>query len=384
MAYKFLVPKTIISGKDAIEQAAQQMSDLGRKALIVTDKIMVKIGNVSKLTDVLNKSNVEYEIFDGVNSEPTDIIIGEGIEVYKNSECDFLIAVGGGSPIDAAKAIGVMVQSSGNISDYMGKVINTSIPPLVAIPTTAGTGSEATQFTIISDTKNNVKMLLKGPSLIPILAIVDPEFTITSPQGVTSATGIDALTHAVEAYTSRLAQPLSDTFALSAIKRIFGNLRMAYSEGSNFEARNQMSLGALEAGIAFNNSSVTIIHGMSRPIGALFHVPHGISNAMLIVECLKFAIDGAADRFCEIAKAVEIYKEGMSDIEASKALIEEIKNLCDYLKIPTLEGYGIKYDDFIKHIDKMAEDALISGSPSNTMKQPTKEDIIKIYENLWK
>lgn len=384
MAYKFLVPKTVISGKDAIEEAAQQMSDLGKKALIVTDKIMVKIGNVSKLTDVLNKSNVEYEIFDGVNSEPTDIIIGEGVEAYKNSRCDFLIAVGGGSPIDAAKAIGVMVQSSGNISDYMGKIINTSIPPLVAIPTTAGTGSEATQFTIISDTKNNVKMLLKGPSLIPILAIVDPEFTMTSPQGVTSATGIDALTHAVEAYTSRLSQPLSDTFALSAIKRIFGNLRTAYSDGNNFEARNQMSLGALEAGIAFNNSSVTIIHGMSRPIGALFHVPHGISNAMLIVECLKFAIDGAADRFCEIAKTVGIYKEGMSDIEASKALIEEIKNLCDYLKIPTLKGYGIKYEDFIKHIDKMAEDALASGSPSNTKKQPTKEDIIKIYEDLWK
>jgi 1,3-propanediol dehydrogenase len=309
------------------------MKELGRKALIVTDNIMVNIGNVSKLTKVLDSVGVKYEIYSDVNREPTDTIVDKGIELYKSNKCDFLIAIGGGSPIDAMKAIGAMITNPGQITDYMGKIIKNSTPPLVAIPTTAGTGSEATQFTIISDTKNNVKMLLIGPTLIPTLAVVDPELTMTSPANVTAATGIDALTHAVEAYTSRKAQPLSDTFALSAIKRIFANLRQASADGKNFEARNEMSLGALEAGIAFNNSSVTIVHGMSRPIGALFHVPHGMSNAVLIGECLEFAIEGASERFANIAKVIGIYEEGMTDMEAAKELVEEIKKLCKDIQI---------------------------------------------------
>lgn len=383
MAYKFLVPKNIVSGKGAVEEAGMYMKELGRKALIVTDNIMVNIGNVSKLTKVLDSVGVQYEIYSDVNREPTDTIVDKGIELYKSNKCDFLIAIGGGSPIDAMKAIGAMITNPGQITDYMGKIIKNSTPPLVAIPTTAGTGSEATQFTIISDTKNNVKMLLIGPTLIPTLAVVDPELTMTSPANVTAATGIDALTHAVEAYTSRKAQPLSDTFALSAIKRIFANLRQASADGKNFEARNEMSLGALEAGIAFNNSSVTIVHGMSRPIGALFHVPHGMSNAVLIGECLEFAIEGASERFANIAKVIGIYEEGMTDMEAAKELVEEIKKLCKDIQIPTLKDYGINEEEFFKSIDKMAEDALASGSPANTIKQPNKQDVVDIYKKIW-
>ncbi|MCY6483060.1 iron-containing alcohol dehydrogenase [Clostridium aestuarii] len=382
MANKFLVPNNIVSGKGAIEEAGNYIKELGSKALIVTDKIMIEIGNVSKVTDVLEKVGVEYKVYNDVNSEPTDVIVEKGIELYKNNKCDFLIAIGGGSPIDAMKAIGAMVANPGHITDYMGKVINNPTP-LVAIPTTAGTGSEATQVTIISDTKNNVKMLLMGPTLIPKLSVVDAELTMTAPSNVTAATGIDALTHAVEAYTSRKAQPLSDTFALSAIKRIFGNLRQVCKNGKDFEARNQMSLGALEAGIAFNNSSVTIIHGMSRPIGALFHVPHGISNAVLIGECLEFAIEGATERFADIAKVIGIYKDGMSDMEAAKELVAEIKKLCKDIEIPTLEEYGIDEDEFLTNIDKMANDALASGSPANTIRQPEKEDVMDIYKKLW-
>lgn len=382
MAYKFLVPKNIVSGKGAVEEAGTYIKELGTKALIVTDNIMVNIGNVSKLTNVLDSVGVQYEIYSDVNCEPTDTIVEKGIELYKSNKCDFLIAIGGGSPIDAMKAIGAMITNPGQITDYMGKIIKNSTP-LVAIPTTAGTGSEATQFTIISDTKNNVKMLLIGPSLIPTLAVVDPELTMTSPANVTATTGIDALTHAVEAYTSRKAQPLSDTFALSAIKRIFTNLRQASTDGKNFEARNEMSLGALEAGIAFNNSSVTIVHGMSRPIGALFHVPHGMSNAVLIGECLEFAIEGAPERFADIAKAIGIYKEGMTDMEASKELVAEIKKLCKDIQIPTLKEYGIDEEKFLNSIDKMAEDALASGSPANTIKQPNKQDVVNIYKRIW-
>ncbi|MCY6369446.1 iron-containing alcohol dehydrogenase [Clostridium ganghwense] len=383
MAHKFLIPKNIISGKGAIQEAGTYIKELGTRALIVTDNIMVNIGNVSKVTNVLDNVGVKYEIYSDVNCEPTDTIVERGIELYKNNKCDFLIGIGGGSPIDAMKAIGAMITNPGHITDYMGKVIKNPTPPLVAVPTTAGTGSEATQFTIISDTKNNVKMLLKGPILIPILAVIDAELTMTAPPNVTAATGIDALTHAVESYTSRVAQPLSDTFALSAIKRIFNNLRKAYNDGKDFEARNELALGALEAGIAFNNSSVTLIHGMSRPIGALFHVPHGLANAMLFVECLNFAVEGAPERFANIAKTIGIYKNNMSDIEAAKELVSEIKKICYDINIPNLEEYGIERAEFFENIDKMSEDALASGSPANTIKQPEKQDIANIYKKIW-
>ena len=383
MAQKLIVPKSIISGKSALKEAGTYIKEYGNKALIVTDNIMVEIGNVDKVTNLLKENKVEFEIYSGVNQEPTDVIVEEGIKVYKESNCDFLIALGGGSPMDAAKAIGAMITNPGNITDYMGKIIPNPIPPFVAIPTTAGTGSEATQFTIISDTKKNIKMLLKGPNLLPELAILDAEMTMTSPAKVTASTGIDALTHSIESYTSRLSQPLTDTFALSAIKRIFENLRVAYKDGKNFEARNQMSLAALEAGISFNNSSVTIVHGMSRPIGALFHVPHGVANAMLLGECLEFAIEGATERFAQIAKTIGVCKEGMSDMEAAKKLVEEVRKLCKDIKIPTLEEFGVEREEFFMNVDKMAEDALASGSPANTVKQPSKQDVIDIYSRLW-
>lgn len=383
MAQKFIVPKSIISGKSALKEAGTYIKEYGNKALIVTDNIMVEIGNVDKVTNLLKENKVEFEIYSGVNQEPTDVIVEEGIKVYKESNCDFLIALGGGSPMDAAKAIGAMITNPGHITEYMGKIIPNPIPPFVAIPTTAGTGSEATQFTIISDTKKNIKMLLKGPNLLPELAILDAEMTMTSPAKVTASTGIDALTHSIESYTSRLSQPLTDTFALSAIKRIFENLRVAYKDGKNFEARNQMSLAALEAGISFNNSSVTIVHGMSRPIGALFHVPHGVANAMLLGECLEFAIEGATERFAQIAKTIGVCKEGMSDMEAAKKLVEEVRKLCKDIKIPTLEEFGVEREEFFMNVDKMAEDALASGSPANTVKQPSKQDVIDIYSRLW-
>ena len=379
----FLVPPKILSGIGAVEDLKLHIATKAGKALIVTDSVMSKIGNVTKLTKILDESNIKYSIYDEVNSEPTDTLVEKGVTVYKENGCDFIIALGGGSPLDAAKAIGVMSVNSGKISDFMGKVIDMEIPYLVAIPTTAGTGSEVTQFTIITDTKNNVKMLLKGPSVLPKLAIVDPSFTLTTPAKVTVATGIDALCHAIEAYTSRCAQPLSDTFALSAIKRIYTNLPKVYKDGSDVNARLQMSLAALEAGISFNNSSVTIIHGMSRPIGALFHVAHGVSNAILLTNCLEFAIHGDFNRFADIAKVIGIYKEGMTAEQAAKALAKEIHDFCKNLAVPTPEELKINKEEFFANLDKMATDALASGSPANTLRQPTKEDVIEIYKKLW-
>ena len=228
MANPFLTPAKIISGKDALEAAGPALAALGKKALIVTDSMMIKLGNLDKVLKVLNQHHIAYSIDAEINSEPCDTMIVHGLKQYQAEHCDFLIALGGGSPIDSMKAIAMMSADPDRpLNSYMGQPVETPLPKKVAIPTTAGTGSEATQFTIITDTENDVKMLLKGGNLIPDLAIIDPQFTMTAPKGVTSATGIDALCHAIEAYTSRLAQPLSDTFALSAVKRIFNNLTEA-------------------------------------------------------------------------------------------------------------------------------------------------------------
>ncbi|NMM64166.1 iron-containing alcohol dehydrogenase [Clostridium sp. P21] len=384
MSNLFLMPKYIFTGKNALNKASDSIKLLGNKALIITDDIMVKLGSVENVTNLLDRINVKYSIYHEVNGEPTDAMVNSGIERYKSENCDFLIALGGGSPIDTMKAIGAMITNPGTINDYLGKIIEKQTPPLVAIPTTAGTGSEATQFTIITDTKRDIKMLLKGPNLIPTIAVVDPVFTMTSPKGVTSATGLDALTHAIESYTSRLAQPMSEIFSVSAVKKIFDNLLKAYNNGSNVEARTEMSIAALQAGIAFNNSSVTIVHGMSRPIGALFHVPHGLSNAMLLTSCLKFALKDAADKFCDLAKAVDMYKDGMSDMEAGQEFINKVEKLCSDLHVQTLEEFGVDKTKFFDNLDKMAEDALDSGSPQNTIRKVNKEDIINIYKGLWK
>ena len=214
MAREFIVPGQMITGSGALDMAQATLGTLGKKAMIVTDKVMIDLGNCAKVENALKSQNVEYTIYSEISGEPTDKMIAKGLEQYYAEKCDFMVALGGGSPIDSMKAIGSLVKNGGNISDYMGKVIDVEMPPMVAIPTTAGTGSEATQFTIITDTEKDIKMLLKGKCLIPSLAIIDPQFTMTAPPKITAATGLDALCHAVEAYTSRKAQTLSDTFAM--------------------------------------------------------------------------------------------------------------------------------------------------------------------------
>ena len=383
MAREFIVPGQIITGSRALTMAEETLKGLGKKALIVTDKVMIQLGNCAKVETALKNQGIDYAIYSEIVGEPTDTMIENGLKVYKENGCDFLVALGGGSPIDSMKAIGSLVVNGGNISDYMGKVIDVEMPPLVAIPTTAGTGSEATQFTIITDTKKDIKMLLKGKVLMPKLAIIDPQFTMTAPPKITAATGLDALCHAVEAYTSRKAQTLSDSFAMSAVKRIFKSLPVAFKDGKNEEARIQMSVAALEAGIAFNNASVTIIHGMSRPIGALFHVAHGLSNAMLMKECLGFALEGAYDRFADLGRAIGVADATDEDKAAAEKFLSAIEGIVKELETPTLAEFGIDKEEFFKVIDKMAYDAMDSGSPQNTMREVSEEQVKQIYRNLW-
>lgn len=383
MGSRLILPPVTYLGKDALLNAMHDICALGERALIVTGKSMAHQGYLDELIRLLHKGGVESETYMGISGEPTDDMIEQGVSVYAKQRCDFIIGFGGGSSLDAAKAIGGMVTNPGRITDYNGTELTIPIPPLVAVPSTAGTGSEATQFTIVTDTKKNIKMLLKGTVLMPRIAVVDAKFTMKAPQKITAASGLDALTHAIEAYTSRKACDMSDWYAVSAIRRIFKNLPAVYQNGEDKAARMEMSLAAYEAGISFNNSSVTLVHGMSRPIGALFHVPHGMSNAILLYECLKFAVEGAVERFGQLGREIGAADEADDDQCAAFKFLEAVKRICEVCNVPTLAELGIDRTKFHSAVEKMAQDAWDSGSPSNTRKNVTREDMRKIYCRLW-
>ena len=383
MANLFSVPQFIFSGENALQTSMDQVADFGKKALIVTDKLMSDLGNANKLTEELDKHGVSYCLYPEINAEPTHSMIDRGVELYLNEGCDFLIALGGGSPLDAMKAIGAVYANGGNIRDYMGKKIEHHLPHMCAIPTTAGTGSEATKISIITNTDTDVKMLLSDPKLMVDMAILDSDFTITVPPEVTAATGVDALTHAIEAYTSIKAFAMSDLYALSAVDKIFENLYEVYINGTNTAARREMSIAAFEAGVAFSNASVTIIHGMSRPIGALFHIPHGMSNAMLLKVCLNYLKPGAVFKLYQLSKAIGVYRVGMTREEGADAFVTATIALLRALKIKTPMDYGVTRDAFFSNIPKMAEDAMASGSPLNTRRTPSKEDLQELYAKFW-
>lgn len=383
MSYSLTMPGRTVLGENALETSEHPIRALGKKAFVVTGKNVARSGAVARLAGLLADWNLEYEVFDGIAGEPTHRMIEEGVAAYRRAGCDFIIGIGGGSPLDSAKAVAAMTALPGRLPDYSGVSMEGDFPPLALIPTTAGTGSEATKFAVITDADRSVKMLLKGDALLPDLAVVDPSFALTAPGSVIAATGMDALTHAVEAYTSRRSNPVTDILALDAIRRIFRYLPVSYRNRNDRKAREEMALAAYEAGVCINNASVTLVHGMSRPIGALFHIPHGISNAMLIKDCLAYALDGCYERFAAIARANGAAGENSSDRDAAKAFLDALGRLSDTLEIPTLEEYGVDRTDFDRAADKMAEDALASGSPGNTLKAVSREAIRDIYARLW-
>lgn len=377
----FRAPKTIIYGKGSFEKVGSEAVVRGKKALIVSDKTMEALGNITECKDRLKKENVDSAVYLGVISEPTDEYVNDALKIYQKEGCDLIISIGGGSCIDAAKAVSVIASGGGYIGEYMGGNRKPSVNPVphIAIPTTAGTGSEATDVTVIINISNDEKMMIKQPAFMPEVALVDSALTASSPKGVTSATGIDALTHAIEAYLSKKAHPLTDTLALSAMKLIFYNIRKVYKDGSDEEARDAMSLGALQAGMAFTNASVALVHGMSRPIGALFHVPHGISNAMLLPAVMEYSREECEKRLADIGKIFSDKLEFRNDEDAASFAVREVKKMCLDLDIPNLKSYGIEQEKFERAIEKMSFDALKSGSPANNPKVPSQEEIRKLY-----
>jgi alcohol dehydrogenase class IV len=311
--------------------------------------------------------------------------VNEGLVAYQAGKCDMVVALGGGSPIDAAKAIAALATNPGKVAAFMGlNKIAAPAAPIIAIPTTAGTGSEVTRFTIITDTAKDVKMLIVSDYLMPQAAIVDPMLTLSMPGWVAASTAIDALTHAIESYVSRKAQPLTETLSLEAIRLIGACLRRAWGNPEDLEAKHNVMLGSMVAGMAFSNSSVAMVHGMSRPIGANFHVPHGLSNAILLPLVMEFSCVAAPEKYADVADAMGVDTEGLSPMEAAMEGVAEVQALCEDIRIPTATGLKLKEDEFMKKAPKMAEDALASGSPGNNPRRPTKEEIVEVYGKLFK
>ncbi|WP_246943895.1 iron-containing alcohol dehydrogenase [Bacillus pinisoli] len=376
----FRTPQAIFYGRGSFETVGKEAGQRGKRVLIVTDTIMEQLGNVSRCRELLANEGVESMVYAGVNSEPTDDYVQESLALLLKENCDVVISLGGGSCIDTAKAIAVLATNGGYIGDYRGgkKLASQKPLPHIAIPTTAGTGSEATDVTVITNTMNDVKMMIKQPAFMPDVAIVDPLLTLSSPKHVTAATGVDALSHAIEAYLSRKSHPMTDTMALSAMKLLVENMLTAYNDGDNIDAREAMSLGSLQAGMAFTNSSVCLVHGMSRPIGALFHVPHGYSNAMLLPAVLEFSKEACVDRLADLGRIFAPHQV-LTNQEAADLAVESVKGLCQKLTIPNLKDWGLDEKAFKQAISKMAEDALDSGSPANNPRIPSKEELEELY-----
>jgi len=382
---EFRVPALMLVGSGAAEQIGAHCRQRGlKRGLIVTDQIMQKIGLVEKVETILGQHDITSVVYAGVNSEPVVEFVQEGLNLYKENNCDFLLAVGGGSPIDTAKAISVMTTNPGSIEQYKGiGKIGTPGAPLVALPTTAGTGSEATVYTVITDTNTDVKMLIGSPHLMPDIAVVDPLLTFSSPPGVTAATGVDALVHAIEAYVSVKAQPMADIFCISAIELISQNIRQAWSNGNNQDAREKVMLGALQAGIAFSNSSVALVHGMSRPIGAYFHIAHGVSNAALLGVVTEFSLIGNPVRYAHIAKAMGEQTDGLAYMDAADLAVKAINRLIKDIKVPSLRELGVEEEKLMRLAPSMADAAIDSGSPANNPRKPTKQEIIELYSRAY-
>ncbi|MBA1233063.1 iron-containing alcohol dehydrogenase [Stutzerimonas nitrititolerans] len=385
MSHRIVLPRLMEIGAGASQQLAALLGGLGcSRPLIVTDRMMVELGYAARLAEQLEQAGIASRCFADTEPEPTAASIRAGVQMVREGDFDSIVALGGGSPIDSAKAIGILGKFGGEMRDYrFPRDVSDAGLPLIAIPTTAGTGSEVTRFTIITDETSDEKMLCAGLGFMPVAALIDYELTLSLPPRVTADTGIDALTHAIEAYVSRKASLYSDAQALEAMRLLAPNLRAAFHEPRNLAVREAMMLGATLAGIAFSNASVALVHGMSRPIGAFFHVPHGLSNAMLLPAVTAFSIPAAPERYADCARAMGVASEGDSVETANDKLLSELRALNKELQVPSPAQFGIARERFFELRETMAKQALASGSPGNNPRVPSEAEIIDLYETVW-
>ena len=380
MAAKFFIPSVNVLGQNAVDEAIGDIKTLGfKRALIVTDKPLVEIGLVGQVSDKLGAAGIEVTVFDGVQPNPTSGNVEAGLELLKTNDCDFVVSLGGGSPHDCAKGIALVATNGGSIKDYEGLDVSTKPQlPLVAINTTAGTASEMTRFCIITDEARHIKMAIVDKHTTPILSVNDPELMLAKPAGLTAATGMDALTHAVEAYVSIAANPITDACAIKAIELIKANLVEAVDNGQSIDARDQMAYAQFLAGMAFNNASLGYVHAMAHQLGGFYDLPHGVCNALLLPHVQEYNAQVAAPRLKDVAKAMGVDVSAMDDAQGAKAAIEAIKALSVAVKIPeNLTKLGVKAED----IPTLADNALKDACGFTNPKQATHEEICQIFTN---
>lgn len=374
----FHAPQVVRVGAGARHHLAAELQRLGlSRVLLVTDRALVERGITEEFTTQLDAAGIRAQIFADVQPDPTDRNVHAGLASYRDFDCQALVALGGGSPMDAAKVIGVAIANPGPLQSFQGYYkIEKAGPPLIAIPTTAGTGSEVSKAAVITNTETNIKMMMFDAHLMPRVALVDYELSLSMPHALTAHVGVDTFTHGLEAYVSRKANGMTDPIALSCVRLSWQNLRRAWMQPDHRESRAAMAVAACQGGMAFTNSSVCLVHGMSRPLGAIFHLPHGLSNAVLLPTVTRFSLQGAPERYSHVAAMMNLADEG--------PLADALEELNQELEIGRLRDYLRGHEqDFEAVLPKMAADALASGSPQNNPVVPTAEEIIALYREAW-
>lgn len=375
----YFLPTRNLFGEDSVKETGSLMQSLGgKKALIVTDAFLAKNGMAENIQTILSDAGVESTVFGGVEPNPKDVNVEAGLQVFRENGCDSIISLGGGSSHDCAKAIALVASNGGNIRDYEG-VDRSSNPlcPMIAVNTTAGTASEITRFCIITDTSRHVKMAIVDWRVTPQIAINDPNLMVGMPPALTAATGMDALTHAIEAYVSTNANPLTDAAALMSITMITQYLPKAVANGVYMKARDKMAYGQYLAGIAFNNASLGYVHAMAHQLGGMYNLPHGVCNAILLPHVEEFNLIGNANRFRDIAKAMGEITENLSTMDAARKATAAIRQLSSQVGIPErLRDLGVKEEDF----PVMAENAMKDVCSVTNPRKAIKEQIIGIFK----
>jgi alcohol dehydrogenase len=375
----FRTTPRILMGPGSIKQLGQEVLSLkGKRVVMVTDRGVIQAGLIGPAQDALEKAGIQCRVFDGVEPDPRYEIVLNCAGLLADEKADVVIGFGGGSPIDIAKTAAVMVANEGPITQYFGiDMIPKAGLPTIMVPTTAGTGSEVTPIAILSDEGEKLKKGIVSSYLLPSVALLDPELTLGLPPQITAATGMDALIHAIEAYTSVNATNITDMLAFQAMDLLYHSIRSAYANGKNLEARSKMMEGSLLAGMAFANAGVTAVHAFAYPIGAEFHIPHGVANTLMLPHVMKFNLLGNLEKFAEMAEAFGISTAHLDDLTAAETAVEAIKRLAEDLRVPKhLAEFGVKEDD----LPSLAEGVMkVTRLLANNPRMVSLEDAIEIY-----
>ncbi|RSK55160.1 iron-containing alcohol dehydrogenase [Bacillus canaveralius] len=376
-SFRYEIPTVVEFGVGKIKSLHEQVKALGgSKVFIVGDSGVVRAGVVDRLTEVLEKSGIPYVIFSEIEADPAIESVDKGVEIALAEACDIVVGVGGGSSLDTAKAIGLMLNNPGNIRDYVGiNLVPRPAAPVIAVPTTAGTGSEMTIWSVLSDKKAKLKLSVGSVYNCPAVALLDPGLTVSLPPNITAATGMDALTHALESYVNKATQPISEGLSVQAMKMISKSLRLAVVQSENVGARSDMILASLIAAMAFNSTRLGLAHALAIPLGAHFKIPHGVVNAILLPEVMAYNVIGNVDKFAEIAEIFGERTQHLSRREAAERSVEAIRKLKNDVGITqTLSDFGVGEE----HLDFIVEEAMLSGNVPVNPRKPFLEDLKNI------